>query len=337
MRFAIIGTGNIARTYAAAIGIVDGLTLVGCVSRSGRRPSYLPGGSPVAERLAGLDADFDAVIVATPPGLHHEGAIAAAEMGKHVLTEKPLDVTRKNMDAMIAACRKAGVRLGVAYQRRMSPDNQAVKKLLDAGALGRVYAADLSVKFYRDQAYYDSAPYRGTYAVDGGGPFVQQASHNIDLYCWFFGLPESVVSILGTFAHDVEVEDHGAALLRHDDGMIGTIVASTIAKPGFAARLDVHAERGSVVLENDAISTWEVEGVENPSTEPAGTIHSGSSVSVEDTFGHEAILQDFAEAVREGRDPAVSGESARRASELILRIYEAAMPDAGQNLSSESR
>lgn len=119
------------------------------------------------------------------------------------------------------------------------------------------------------------------------------------------------------------MEDHGAALLRHDDGMIGTIVASTVARPGFAARLDIHSERGSIVLENDVITTWEIRGVEDPSTDPGGAIHSGASMSVTDTFGHEAILKDFADAVREGRDPAVTGESAREASELVLRIYEA--------------
>lgn len=169
MRFAIIGTGNIARTYVAAVEKLPGLEVVGFVSRSGRRPEYAPGGHEVARSLGEIRGNFDAVILATPPGLHHVDAIAAAELGKHVLTEKPLDVTRENMDAMITACRDAGVKLGVTYQRRMSPDNQAVKKLLDDGAMGRIYAADLSVKFYRDQAYYDSAPYRGTYDIDGGG------------------------------------------------------------------------------------------------------------------------------------------------------------------------
>jgi predicted dehydrogenase len=326
MRFVIIGTGNMARTYLTAVSKMPGLEVAGFVSRSGRLPSGSPDDCAAARHLTDLECAFDAVILATPPGLHHEGALAAAALGKHVLSEKPLDVTRKNMDAMIAACREAGVTLGVAYQRRMSPDNRAVKQLLDDGAFGRIYAADLSVKFYRDQAYYDSASYRGSRHVDGGGPFVQQASHNIDLYGWFFGLPRRVVSMMGTFAHDIDVEDHGAALLRHDDGMIGTIVASTAARPGFAARLEMHGENGTVVLENDVITVWEIEGIENPSSAPAGAIHSGSSVSVTDTFGHEAVLEDFSAAVREGRDPAVTGESARAASELILQIYEGSVP-----------
>ena len=119
-----------------------------------------------------------------------------------------------------------------------------MKKLLDEKKLGRLCAVDLSVKCYRDQAYYDSAPYRGDKEIDGGGPFIQQAAHNVDMYCWFFGMPEEVVSALDTFAHNIEGEDHGVALLRHADGMIGTITASTVAKPGFPARLEIHAVPG---------------------------------------------------------------------------------------------
>ena len=334
MRFVIVGTGNIARTYLAAADRIPGAEVVGFVSRSpqnpegtersGARPTVTAGGREWARSLDDVQVDFDAVILATPPGLHYEGAVAAALLGKHVLTEKPLDVTAEHMDAMIETCRRQGVKLGVAYQRRMSPDNQAVKTLLDQRALGRLYGADLQVKFWRDQAYYDSAPYRGTYAIDGGGPFVQQASHNIDLYTWFFGMPARVMSMLGTFAHDIEVEDHGAALLRHEDGMIGTIVASTAARPGFAPRLEIHAERGSLVMENDVITRWDVDEIANPSRPPSGAIHSGASVSVTDTSGHEAIIQDFMDAIRNDREPAVTGESARLASDLILQIYAAA-------------
>lgn len=327
MRFVIVGTGNIARTYLTAVGKTPDAEVVGFLSRGDQLPDYADSEPSlhIARSLEEIDADFDGVILATPPGLHHEGTIAAARLGKHVLTEKPLDISIENMDEMIEACRAHDVKLGVSYQRRMSPDNLAVKSLLERNAFGRVYAADLSVKFWRDQAYYELSPYRGTYEIDGGGPFVQQASHNIDIYTWFFGMPDRVVSMLDTFAHDIEVEDHGACLLRHRDGMIGTIVASTAAKPGFPARLDIHTEKGSIVMENDVITTWSVEGLENPSTRPEGAIHTGASVSVTDTAGHEAILSDFIHAVREDRDPAVSGESARAATELILKIYAAAV------------
>src|SRR5271157_376865 len=281
LRFVIIGSGNIAGTYVEALRKVPDVRLVGIVSRSGRRPAPLPADTEVevSASLRALRTPFDAVVVATPNGLHHEGILEAASMGRHVLTEKPLEISLKAADRCIEGCRRAGVTLGVCFQRRMSPDNAAVKSLIAAGKLGRVYAADLAVKFFREQAYYDSAPYRGGWAIDGGGPFMQQASHQIDLYVWFFGRPQAVKSFTSTIAHRMEAEDHGAALLRHPGGMIGTIVASTVTRPGFPARLEIHAEAGSIVMENDLITRWAVDAVANPSRPPAGAVHSGAGAA----------------------------------------------------------
>jgi predicted dehydrogenase len=323
-RFVIVGSGNIGGTYATAVGKVPGACVAGVVSRGGARPAGVSEEAPVAPSLAKIAVPFDAVILATPNGAHHTGALEAAALGKHVLTEKVLDIKVDAMDAMTKACLDAGVKLGVSFQRRVSPDNLAVKKLLDAGALGRIFAADLNVKFYRDQTYYDSAPYRGGRDLDGGGPFIQQAAHNVDILCWFFGLPDKVVSMLGTFVHEIEGEDHGAALLRYPDGMIGTLIASTSTKPGFPATLEIFGEKGTLILENDVISTWEVAGVENPSQAAGFKVHSGASnAAVSETEGHETIIRDFIAAVREDRDPIVPPASARMATELVLRIYAA--------------
>ncbi len=321
-RFVLVGSGNMAGTYVNAVNELENAEIVGVVSRSGNRPPGLDASVPVVNDLSAVDVPFDAVIVSTPNGLHHQSATAAAAMGKHVLTEKVLDVTAENMDRMISVCRDAGVKLGVAFQRRMSPDNRAVKDLLDAGACGRIFGADLRVMYYRDQAYYDSAAYRGTCDLDGGGPFMQQAAHNIDIYTWFFGLPVTVVSMLDTFCHDIEGEDHGVAVLRHDDGMIGCISASTAAAPGHAAELSIFAEKGTVILTNDCISHWSIDGVDQPQPPEEFKVHDGAaSAAVSDTAGHEAILSDFIAAVEQDRDPAVPGESARLATDLILQIY----------------
>ena len=329
-RFVIVGSGNMAATYAGILESMPEATLAAVVSRTGRYPDQVSTSVECAPSISSVETPFDAVILTTPNGVHHEGAIEAARLGKHVLTEKVLDVSKQAMDAMIRACRHAGVCLGVAFQRRMSPDNRAVKRLLDTGALGRVFGADLSVKFYRDQAYYDSASYRGDRRIDGGGPFMQQAAHNIDIYVWFFGLPARVVSATGTFCHRIEGEDHGAALLTYDNGMIGTIIASTSCRPGFPGRLEIHSERGTIILENDVIRTWEIEGLDNPSEADGMRIHSGASnATVAETAGHEAILRDFIAAVREKRDPLIPGEDARRATDLILSIYENTLPPMG--------
>lgn len=321
-RFVIVGSGNIARTYIQAAGNLDRVQIAGIVSRTGLRPDDSPPDLEVAVSLDQIQQNFDAVILATPNGLHHAGAVEAAAMGKHVLTEKPLDVSVAHMDQMIQSCRDAGVRLGVTYQQRMSPDNQSMKSLLDSGQFGRLYAADFVVRCFRDQGYYNSGAWRGGWDIDGGGPFIQQACHQVDLYVWFFGMPDQVQAFTGTFAHDIDVEDHGVAIFRYPNGMIGSFLASTIAKPGFDPVLTLHTEYGTVIMENGKITGWFVPGIDNPSQKPDGIIHSGAtSAAVTDTSGHEAILLDFVEAVREKRDPAVSGESARLATELILKIY----------------
>jgi UDP-N-acetyl-2-amino-2-deoxyglucuronate dehydrogenase len=328
-RFVILGSGNIANTYVEALAKVPEARLVGVVSRSGRRPSKLAAGAEVEVKpsLSEIGTAFDAVIVATPNGLHREGIEAAAALGKHALCEKPLEISVKAADRAIAACRRAGVTLGVSFQRRMRPDNMAVRSFITAGGLGKLYAADLSVKFWREQSYYDSAPYRGGWDIDGGGPFMQQASHQLDLWLWFFGMPRDVKSLTATLAHRMEAEDHGAAILRYTSGMIGTIVASTATKPGFPVRLEIHGEKGSIIMENDVITRWAVDGAENPAAAPSGPQHSGAGAAgatVSDTSGHEAIITDFIRAAREGRAPAVSGEDARMTTELVERIYKAA-------------
>ena len=136
-------------------------------------------------------------------------------------------------------------------------------------------------------------------------------------------MPEKVVSMLETCVHDIEVEDHGTALLRYADGMLGSITASSACKPGFPPVLEIHTQKGTVVLVNDEITTWEIEGVDNPAAGKEFEVHSGAdSAAVEDTAGHEAILQDFAASVHEGREPAVPASSGRLATDLVLQIYE---------------
>lgn len=321
-RFVIIGSGNISRTYFQAIARIRTAAIVAMVSRTRARPDFVSEDVEIASDLSGIKAAYDGVIIATPNGLHHHGAIGAARLGKHVFAEKPLDITEAGMETTIAACRENRVKLGVAFQHRTSPDNIALKKLIDDGILGRIYSADYTVRCWRDQGYYDSGDWRGTLKIDGGGPFMQQACHELDLYTWFFGMPEHVCSFIDTFSHDIEVEDHGAAIFRHTDGMIGSFVASTIAFPGFDPTLTLHTEKGTVVVTNGIITGWHIPGHDNPSRVPDRVIHSGAaSAAVTDTAGHEALLSDFVESVHEDRKPLVSGESAKSATELALRIY----------------
>ncbi|QSH40015.1 Gfo/Idh/MocA family oxidoreductase [Lentisphaerota bacterium ZTH] len=321
-RFVIIGTGNIARTYLSAIDNLKSIGTAGFISRRLVRPDGAPETLPAAASLQDFPDEFDGIIIATPNGLHHKWAIAAAEMGKHVLTEKPLDISTDAMSEMISACHTANVKLGCAYQYRTNVDNMIVKELIDQNAFGRIIAADYRIKCWRDQAYYDSAPYRGGYAIDGGGPFIQQACHQVDIYGWFFGRPVKTISMLGNFMHNMEAEDHGVAVLQHENGMIGTIEASTCAFPGFEPELQIHTEKGSIVLTNGIITGWHIKNMPNPSREASRKMHSGAgSAAVEETSGHERIIEDFVDAVRSNRQPIVSGEEARLATEIVLDIY----------------
>ncbi|WP_194767136.1 Gfo/Idh/MocA family protein [Tamlana sp. I1] len=322
IHFIIIGSGNIANTYFSAIKNLKQAEVVGLVSQKTTKSEKFSQ-LPAFKTLQDVNIHFDAVIICTPNGYHHISAIEAAKLGKHVLCEKPIDITLDAIDKMINSCKTSGVKLAVAYQRRYSSDNPIVKSLIEKGLLGNIFSVDLSVKNYRDANYYNSADYRGTYKIDGGGPFIQQASHYIDLYYWFFGKPSKLTSKLGTFVHDIEVEDHGAAICLHDSGMIGTITASTATKPGFPAKMEIYTNKGYLILENDVITQWEIEGLENPSEQLQNkNTHTGAaSASVEDTTNHELIIKDFIDAIHLNRTPLISGESARNATEIILDIY----------------
>lgn len=322
IKFVIIGSGNISNRYIEAIKNIAGSEVVGIVSRNmnatGKHKNI-----PSFRTLNDIDQNFDAIIICTPNGLHHVSAIEAAELHKHVLCEKPIDITIESIDKMIESCRKNNVKLGVTYQRRYSSDNPIVKKLIDENKLGKIFSVDLSVKNYRDDNYYNSSDYRGTNNIDGGGPFIQQASHYIDLYIWYFGSPNQVKSKLITAVCDLEVEDHGVVICSHNSGMIGTITASTATKPGFPAKLEIYTDKGYLIMENDIITHWDIEGLDNPSELTVVQKHTGaSSALVSDSRNHEYIIKNFVESIRSGKDPLITGESAKKATELILNIYD---------------
>ncbi|TWO33299.1 Gfo/Idh/MocA family oxidoreductase [Seonamhaeicola sediminis] len=322
IKFVIVGSGNIANTYVSAIQNIDNADIVAVVSKRLKSPSKQKD-LPTFTSLKDITIDFNAVIICTPPGLHHVSAIEAATLNKHVFCEKPLDVTLKAMDDMISICKNNNVLLGVAYQRRYSSDNPVIKKLIQENKLGKIFSVDLSVKNYRDDNYYNSASYRGTKDIDGGGPFVQQASHYIDLYNWYFGKPCKIVSKLNTFAHDIEVEDHGVAICVHDSGMINTITASTVCKPGFPAKMEIYSSKGYLIMENDVITHWDMEDLENPTTQSkTSNTHTGAATAmVEDTTNHEFLINDFVNSIIKGKEPLINGEDAKKASEIILEIY----------------
>ena len=322
VRFVLIGSGAIARVYLFALKNLPEARAVGVVSRSAKTPvgfSELPAFRSLNE----VDIPFDAVLVCTPNGLHLDPVVEAAGLGKHVLCEKPIEIEIERIDRMIAACRAAGVKLGVTYQRRFSAHNPLVKRLIEAGKLGRILSVDLTVRNYRDERYFNSAPYRGTRSIDGGGCFMMQASHYIDLYCWFFGRPDHLISKVGTLLHPIEVEDHGAVICVHEGGPIATITASTVTRPGFPAKMEIYTDRGFLVMVDDVITEWAIEGMANPAGEDAQRPRGGTPLKPEEeTLNQELVIRDFVRAIRQDREPLVNGEAARIATEVILEIYD---------------
>jgi UDP-N-acetyl-2-amino-2-deoxyglucuronate dehydrogenase len=338
LQMALIGAGNIAQKYGQAVKNVETAELVGVVSSTASKAETFAEaqGIPFASDVPGRlfeKTRVDAVIVATPSGLHAEGAITAAGHGKHVLCEKPLDITLEKIDAMTEACAKAGVKLGCTYQHRTAEHNRIACEAVQSGRLGKIHIANAFLKNFRGQDYYDSAEWRGTQKLDGGGPFIQQAAHTIDLMVWMMGSAKRVWAQCRTVAHDIEVEDMGHAIVQYQNGAQGVLEASTIVQPGYPNRIEIHGEKGSIILTESEIVAWDVEGMDQPKMRQAAGSSGAKDPMAIGTEGHELIIRDFVEAVRQDRDPMVSPASARLSVELIQAIYESSETNQPVDLS----
>jgi predicted dehydrogenase len=261
------------------------------------------------------DRTVDVVCLCTPSGQHAEQAIAAAEAGKHLLVDKPMALSLADADAMIAACERAGVKLGIHYQRRAMPLFQQVRRAIASGALGELTLGLVTMPYYRSQAYYDQAAWRGTWSLDGGGVLMNQGIHIVDLLVWFLGDPVDVQARGGPLRREIEVEDTLVATLRFENGSLATITATTTAVPGFPHRIEIYGTEGGIQIEAEAVKRWrDADGDGQPPAE----------LKQEAAGGHEALVRDFILALREDRPPAADGVEGRRSLAAVLQIYRAA-------------
>jgi predicted dehydrogenase len=335
IRFAIIGTGMIAERHAAALAEIPEAELYGVYDKNTRRAGEFAG-KHQAKAYKTFDELLDdprltAVTIAAPTGVHKEIAVPCAEAGKHILCEKPLDTTLAKADAIIAACNKNGVCLSAVFQARFSDKVKLIKEATETGRFGRLLLCSAQVKWYRSQEYYDSAGWRGTWALDGGGALMNQSIHIIDLLLYLAGEPEMVHAFTGTLTHErLEVEDTACASVKFKNGALGVIEASTSCAPGFPRRLEISGEKGSVVLEDDIITRWQFvdelpedeiirsgqsgAGLKSGAGDPRGGSHEG----------HRRQLLDLINAINNKRRPSIPGSEGRRAIELICGIYESA-------------
>jgi UDP-N-acetyl-2-amino-2-deoxyglucuronate dehydrogenase len=325
--FGIVGTGIIAATHARVVAELAGAELIAVTdtdSEAAARFAASYGGTAEPD-LAALLArdDVDVVCVCVPSGLHAEIGIAAAQAGKHLVIEKPIDVTLAAADRLIDAVRTAGVTLTVISQHRFDPGLIELHDLIGNGSLGRLLLGESSTKWYRSQAYYDSAAWRGTWALDGGS-LLNQGIHYVDLLLWMMGRVAEVTALTGTQTHEMEAEDIALALLKFRSGALGTLVSSTSVFPGFAQRLEVTGTGGTMVITDGEITHRGLTAEQAVSAPgPAGEASGASTPAIGDA-SHAAQFTDFLAAIDEGREPAVTAADGRAALEVALAVYASA-------------
>ena len=334
--FGIVGCGMISSFHAKAIADIRGAKVAACFDMfpaSARRFAKETGCRPYDD-LKGMLADpqVDIVTICTPSGAHMEPAVQAAKAGKHVIVEKPLEVTMKRCDKIINACEKAGVTLATIFPSRFHESSQLLKKAVDKGRFGRLTVGDSYVKWFRTQEYYDSGAWRGTWKLDGGGALMNQAIHSVDLLVWLMGPVTEVSAYTATLAHKrIEVEDVAMATIRFANGALGVVEATTAAYPGALKRIELHGSEGSAVIEEEDITMWEF--VKRTSADKAllermhGKTKTGGGAADPTAighYGHTQLFKDVLSAIRRGKKPLIDGPEGRRSVEVILAIYKSA-------------
>ncbi|HEY4200821.1 MAG TPA: Gfo/Idh/MocA family oxidoreductase [Devosiaceae bacterium] len=322
IRVGIIGLGMAVEPHAKALlDLKDEVEVVACFSPSpARREAFAQAyGLPAVDSADAIFADstIDAILILTPPASHLELVQRAAARRKHVLLEKPLDITTARAEAVVAVARNANIQLGVVLQNRFRDASLAVTRLLAEGRLGTLIAASTRIDNWRPQSYYDQ-PGRGTLQRDGGGVLITQGIHTLDLLIAFAGLPVEVTGYAATSPiHEMETEDIAACVMRFDGGAMGTVSATTCAYPGIPERIELVGTKGTAILVGSHLNAQFNDGT----SLTAGAADAGSGAGVQIMgFGHalhRALITDFVTAVRSGTSPTVTGDDALRAHDLI--------------------
>jgi predicted dehydrogenase len=333
VRTGLIGCGKIAAIHAMALASLEESAFVAvCDTDEGRAREVAAKYGVAAEGVftdpeallrSGL---VEAVAVCTPHPSHVAVVVAAAEAGVHVLCEKPIAVSLTGADRMIEAARVAGIKFGVIFQRRWWPAAQRIRAAIDGGKLGQLTLGECVVKIWRSADYFGMDPWRGTWASEGGGVLMNQAVHAIDQFQWFMGPATEVYGKHATLRHGgyIDVEDTAVATVTFANGALGIIQAASTFEPGFGYRVAVHGDSGATV------GVWEnpegSQGINDVWTLPSEA--SFRAVWEWEEKGKEGFplfhvkqIQDFLQAVLDDREPAVTGEEARKSLEIILAIY----------------
>ena len=260
----------------------------------------------VDEMLA--NEDLDGVIIATPSSSHHEIAVKVADAGVNILIDKPIDINKDNIAIIRKAVEKNNVLCGVIYPNRCKAVFSGLKRVVDERLLGDPLLCDVRLKFLRDQAYYDKGGWKGTWDVDGGGSLMNQGAHPMDILCWVFGKPKSVVGSYAALNHNIETEDWASGIIEFESGVRSTVITTTCVAPKVDAQLfDFHAQEGSVYIDNGEVITSSIDDLDTVSSA---------------MFEHP--VDDFVDAIINKRPPMVSIEEASWSVDIINGIYQSA-------------
>lgn len=331
--FGIVGSGLIADFHARAIGDIPNAKFTACCDKITDRAKKLAdkyGARAFDSYEAMVECkDVDIVTIATPSGLHMEPTIAAARAGKHVLCEKPLEITLERIDAMIDAHEKAGTRLGGIFPYRFNNLMLPLRDAIQSGRFGTITYAGVYVPWWRTDEYYKDS-WHGTWKLDGGGALMNQSIHMIDMLCDLMPPIESVQAYTATLGHQMEAEDTAAAVLRYASGALGIIYGTTSSFPGQYRRFEITGTRGTAVNVENSITLWEFADKHPDDIEVRKQfmkIEGGGGVADPAAIGyenHRRNFQAFLEALESGEHFWIDGPEARKAVQVILAIYESA-------------
>lgn len=334
--FAVIGCGAIARMHLESIVSIPEARLIAAVDSRQERAETIArefGCIAYTDYRRALDhPEVDVVCILTPSGTRRDIVIEAAKARKHIIVEKPVEITVERIDDMLRACDQAGVTLSGIFQSRFKPTWQFVKNTIDEGRLGKLVLGDAYNKWWRAQAYYDDSGWRGTWALDGGGALMNQGIHAVDLLQWLMGDVAEVHAYTGILAHErIEVEDTAVAVVRFSSGALGVIEGTTSVYPGYPMRLELHGTLGSAIITGDYISSWSIRDSAQSDLDevrlfqaPTAAQSASSDPTQTDSTWHRIQIHDTVRAILDGREPPVSGLDGRKSVEVINAIYRSA-------------
>lgn len=345
--YAVVGLG-VGKAHCDAVMDSDKAELVAVCDRIPEKMDGIAKKRPGVRKYVDFDdlladPDVDIVSICLPSAMHADFAVRAMEAGKHVLIEKPIDITVEAAQRIEDARIRTGKKAGVVHQNRFNRNMFPLKAAVEAGRFGKIFLGTFAVKWYRQQDYYEG--WHGTWEMDGGGSLMNQAVHTVDLMQWLMGDVESITAQTGVFGHDIETEDMTASLIKFKSGASATFVSTTCAYPGISTDIQIYGSNGSAEMDQDALKLWkfrefdeafaEAEGIDAFDAEEeeefmlkkygggnAGAI--AFDPSENPVVGHKYVVWDMIDAVLEDRAPAVLPTEAMKSVRIVNAAYESA-------------